>query len=847
MKTIYLIPTFVFLILNQISYATENSVINKEKCSFNQMDLFPRLNDKYKIYEENSDATTDVKGYEERLTSARNFNNQTVEDHRIYAEDFQMRISPYIQRAAPLQFLGNLVEDLHYTSDLMEQEKKLNQILKVFEIIVLNYKTIVRELNEDPFILSLKDGDNLRNRIEGWLSEFEKMDKSRTEPKYVACISSNLLKRKKLLEKTLVLEECLKEIPLIGSKINLVQDLQKYNLTHPGHAISPTGYLSGNKTTLISQNPVDAKAFEWYEKHIPVFEKHGYIENGVPKDVGFYKDKINKKESVFKEYEVVDEKNLLATPEQIGFRKFEDHPGFQNGIFRELIEGIRGTQSPGKKTIFIDIFFLGQTIGVVFAQELVEAIQKNKELKVFILKDQVNHYGHQKLMLPIYNYLRAFSELNPTRLIILPAELDKHPTGLADWMNYGFKEWAQEFFGSSLALAPMAKSDHSKIMVINGADLKNAVAYVSSKNWLDISGGVTFDEIIKLEGPAAIVVQDNYVPDMVAAFIRSEQKEYLTQLYRAQFSNEEIPTSELMSLRLIESWDILKRYNRKVQKEFPLSLCAAKKSEDVIVSVGENNHNANIRSTFDQNAYLISNSTKKIYVADQLFDDPRLIAATLSAAQNRNIGVDILLSSIPEISGIAANFPNILYLDILLKKKNIRLKWKKLFYSNEFAQEYHKKTLTGGTDFYNIHISGSANKDFMTMRGAFRETQLMIFQPTFKDGHPIDIRNSLAQQAVERFKIDFEEATGDFLIQPTVGENNIKKYNDNKGAVTATLDYKISKKSAEMLEKFGLLNSYEAPYKFYQSLRIIGDAVYNPWTFSLQSDSDIPVNLPMDW
>ena len=68
---------------------------------------------------------------------------------------------------------------------------------------------------------------------------------------------------------------------------------------------------------------------------------------------------------------------------------------------------------------------------------------------------------------------------------------------------------------------PMAKADHSKVMVINGKQLDgSAVAYVASKNWLDTSGGITFDEVIKVRGPAATIIQDNYVPDMIAALTK---------------------------------------------------------------------------------------------------------------------------------------------------------------------------------------------------------------------------------------------------------------------------------------------------------------------------------------
>ena len=161
------------------------------------------------------------------------------------------------------------------------------------------------------------------------------------------------------------------------------------------------------------------------------------------------------------------------------------------------------------------------------------------------------------------------------------------------------------------------------------------------------------------------------------------------------------------------------------------SICA-KMSGKVIISIGENNFNSHIRTPLIQDLYLINHSTKPIYVSDLFFAEPNLVAAAIDAARKRNVESNILLTYIAGTPGtIPANFPNIFYMAEMLHPdfgapNGIHLYTKKLFSSEDgkFQEEFHKKTLTGGNDQWDIHISGSANKGFMTMRGAFRETQV---------------------------------------------------------------------------------------------------------------------------
>ena len=139
-------------------------------------------------------------------------------------------------------------------------------------------------------------------------------------------------------------------------------------------------------------------------------------------------------------------------------------------------------------------------MGVSLAKHLIALLETKPGLKILILRDIYNHFGHEERMMPVYNFMLAYSLKNPDKMIILPSYIDAHPTGLPPFMdgimsdNFIKKSGIQKH----LSLYARAVSDHSKTMVIDGKS-KNPVAFVGSKNWTDAAGSIVFDEVIKLE------------------------------------------------------------------------------------------------------------------------------------------------------------------------------------------------------------------------------------------------------------------------------------------------------------------------------------------------------------
>lgn len=876
MKTRYSLELLLVLLL-AISSSAQASM-----CGSDEIDLLPRLLSKYLAYEELGDIASELKTYKKYVANAKRFNNQTDPNHVQYANDFRNRISPFIQRANAIHFLGNLNEDLQ-TATPEGKNAIIKSIKRTLHFVYTHYRMALMELSEDPFV---RNNSTLQYKVSKWLKDFGPADSDRTD--YLFCVGNSLVAaegkaNKTSMARTVLIENCLKQGPLAkmfqgeGQK-SFIEELRNLGLEHPGHPISLTGFIGGNKPTLFTENPWDKKTFKWYEQHLPVFQQLGYLQSdGTPQDVAFYrKNYVDQGKRAFEEFEegnngqILPISELLKVPSKLGFRRYENHPGFQRGIFRELIEAIRSTHQGGE-SIFIDIFFLGETIGVVFAHELISAMEANPNLKVFILRDQINHYGHGNNMLPIFNYLRAYSEAHPRQLIILPAHLDDHVTGLPDWMNFGIPENAQSWTPTSSPLSPMAKSDHSKVMVINGTNLQKAVAYVSSKNWLDSSGGITYDELVKIEGPAALVVQDNYIPDMMAALKRPDTREYMTSLYQANFPNAETSDLDLMAKRLIAPFDLLNRKDGLQSDAYLADGLCAKKRGNAIISIGENNHNSQIRSALDQDAYLILNSTKKIYVADQFFAEPKLVDATVRATtRSRNpVEVDILLTSISGQNKLPDNFPNILFVDKLLNESDpnkLRFRWKKIYETAHMQQEFHKKALTGGGPGFDVHISGSANKGFMTLRGAFRETQVMIIE----DSGPRETHRNIAKQAIEVFEKDFQLTGGhqslisleDFHlateelatragnVAATPGLRQLEEMlqpskppEENSGAIETRLDYQLPKSVQAKLGAIRMLLGVPT-YKLFKGMRHFIDGFFNPYSFSLPPSEGTPPSAP---
>ncbi|MCC7440595.1 MAG: hypothetical protein IT285_03115 [Bdellovibrionales bacterium] len=512
----------------------------------------------------------------------------------------------------------------------------------------------------------------------------------------------------------------------------------------PAHAAAGIGFLGGNDVTYLTRNRQDSDYVEHFES----------LYAGTKDPVA----QVPGAQTVDQIVALINSGRLPFTGTL--FPRAENHPTFalndsigaHQAIFPQMVQAIR----TAKHTVFMDMFFIGGTVGVVLGQELIAAADRG--VKVYLLHDPYNPFNYGPEIRPVFNWLMAYSRQNPTKMVAAGSYVFAHRTGLPAYFDALIPDHVVEslmrrgtqVFSFLPPLFPKAKSDHSKVMVIDGAGAWTdsvPVAFVGSKNWTDSSGAMTFDEVAKVTGPAAVATQDSYYWDFWYALKAGGHG-------REPMDPAAIETALAAFDPLARKWDASK--NRVVPTRAELAFVSAIEP-NLSVRIGQNNIDGSETSALDQNIAAIRMAKKQIVVNDQFLYDRRVVEELLDKARTSpEVMIYVMLEPISKSSGVTAEplggFPNTLYADLLMYKElevndagqiarrvawpNIRFKWKHVPHSDEFHMEYHMKTIT--VDGFNAQgarvasgpallISGSANKDHMTMHGAFRETQLEIW------------------------------------------------------------------------------------------------------------------------
>lgn len=517
---------------------------------------------------------------------------------------------------------------------------------------------------------------------------------------------------------------CLRSLPsypfklfLNGQWANIKMPYFSLNLTneflnHPGHVISQTGWIPGNKVTYLNTTPSNDELFHLL-KPKAFLVRNLYPLNGNGQLNYFYS---KRPEQVFTKEE--------------GFFTPENDPVWNanTGIFYELKQAILKADD----TIFIDIFFLGGTVGVSLAKLLIQQMEKKPNLKILILRDNINHLTFEKDMKPVFNFLLAYSLKHPKQLVISPSHINSHKSGLPSYLSsYINEDWLQLVgINTSMkeSLSPVhvgVKSDHSKVMVVD-AKGPNPLAFVGSKNWIDASGSICHDDVAMVTGPAALVIQDDYYFDMFYA-LRFEINETTIDRWASQgWSNNLYQPSQVLNQKIInilKPFDLLNRNEKAVAN--PIQKIMTPIKGNTTLRTGMNNVDSTVMSALDQNIQAILFAKKRIFINDQYVFDRNIINALL-IAKRKNPTLEIKLIMEPVVDSPIPGMPNLLYAD-LLAKEGIQIKLKnKTTGDLEIRQDFHMKTLSVDGQYV---IVGSANKDFNTMYGAFREEQLDIFDP----------------------------------------------------------------------------------------------------------------------
>ncbi len=533
----------------------------------------------------------------------------------------------------------------------------------------------------------------------------------------------------------------------------------------PNQVLSLSGYIPGNKVEQLTQNHYEADFIRYLAPMTSAVQK-----NYAGMSVDDFKSKMTFKAAALNSFFTAAE-GFPESPAQHRNWSMLTANGKKN-IFGSVFNALENAQ----ESIFIDVFFLGGSVGASLAKHLIKQVQKKPNLWIYIINDRFNPLSYENEMAPVYNYLRAYSENFPEdRLIIMTPRIDLKRTAfppLAEniindqTLKYILSDSSQAELKSQLGFYPKGKSDHSKVIVVDGKNKDLGIAFVGSKNFTDSSGAVAYDEVTKIQGPAVPVILDSYYYDLLEALKevqRLSPTHFSALLTKNSIANGSASGDALEDVRqLLSSVDVLNRAAGKAKADLQWPVAGA-----TTVSIGENNVYGTIRTALPQDIALINSAEKQIIISDQFLYDPLIIRALLEKIQKTpQLKVYIMLAAMKDELDPTKKFahiPNISYIDGLKATGQVIAKWKKVpaadlealkevkqKYAVKLAAEYHLKAISIDgvgrveaalcTDIPRNYqalvnsmteapalVSGSANKDVLTMTGGFREFQVVVY------------------------------------------------------------------------------------------------------------------------
>ena len=191
------------------------------------------------------------------------------------------------------------------------------------------------------------------------------------------------------------------------------------------------------------------------------------------------------------------------------------------------VVAIRRLIAEAKKSIFIDIFLFGGTMGQAIASDLLEAADRG--VKVIVLHDTKSVFNVGNEIRPLWRQLVAVASHHPN-LAALDSNLS--PRGRPSSVPFGLERLIKTFAKNRHSdLNLEGYSDHSKILIVDAIFATSASEYeaslapkvlISSKNWVDSAAANYHDESVIVTGPAAIAAQLSYLDDLRYAFEQNQ-------------------------------------------------------------------------------------------------------------------------------------------------------------------------------------------------------------------------------------------------------------------------------------------------------------------------------------
>ena len=399
---------------------------------------------------------------------------------------------------------------------------------------------------------------------------------------------------------------------------------------------------------------------------------------------------------------------------------YADAPFKRSPMHRAISETITNA----KHTLYINFMLYGGAWGAEILREVLVAMKKNPELKVFYQMDITNRFASAMEIIPIEKALRQLTQMMPN-FAFLPSYVDNRPSAIPLNLYGAANKLAQvssavPFFPD--LKVPSGKSDHTKIIIAD-AFQEQPTVFTGSKNVID-AGSFHFDESIVLSGLGAAVVQCLYLDDITQSFV--------------EFGAELDQTSrKFVSSLIADIADRTKPNGKKV---------SIRNGGTTTVSFAENSAGDKVRNVdhYILDAILKAEKSVKIY-AFLAYNPALLEALSIADAKFRKKGIlDGVKVILDTGLGYSLNTTLPLYLQMVWSKQikegegNLledRLAWRRLLPRVNFNQKETRADLVQQQHTKSIIIDdetlilGTANFDVATFSGSFREIVIGVEDP----------------------------------------------------------------------------------------------------------------------
>ncbi len=393
-------------------------------------------------------------------------------------------------------------------------------------------------------------------------------------------------------------------------------------------------------------------------------------------------------------------------------REVASHQVLQSPSHKAMLNIIRNAQH----TLFLNVMLFGGVWGAEIAREMLLA-KIERGVQIVFLRDAKNLFWFKPEIEPVWSRLVSLGA-RTSGVTVLRADT-LHRAGELPFMIDILNQigGAPKAVGGDLA----GTSDHSKVLIADGFE-KEAVAFVTSKNFSDYNA-VNYDEGVVIRGPAAGMLQLNYMHDFDWAMSQAQNE-------RPQNGEPALQKDDF------ELWERWKAYKGRVLaggasgKDFryPAQGSAG-------VRILENNADNSVRNLEHGILTLLASAQKSVRMYGYLAYNPMLTKAFVDAEKRlgegnvRMIldGADMFVGNQIEHHGIQqtrySQFRTPLSTLVRWRKLLPSLRDEQVASRIAIVQEQHVKSIIVDERYY---LAGSANFDLLTQGGAFRETSVVV-------------------------------------------------------------------------------------------------------------------------